>query len=155
MAINYNNGAAGTLKPPILNGIEEINAPETGAKTLQIFARNELDIVTTDVMSFTGPATQFNSSVYWNTTALNGTWIYDDTLSITAVNLNINSSFPIEFNQAIIIQGFTTAEILAFSPAVEGTMVYCNTINQMVYYQVSPITGITLGWYNSTGTIKL
>jgi hypothetical protein len=58
------------------------------------------------------------------------------------------------FNQYIFFTGYTTAEILAFTVDA-GTQAFCSTINQFVFYQVSPITGLVLGWYNSTGSIKL
>jgi len=162
--IIYNNGANGTLKPPILNGITRINNTD-------LTDDFTLDSVTSINILSDGPM-----SLYSNL-GLNAQCVQDlqflsdeninfqsgqnivfnsaDTLVLQSVNTIINSSFPIAINQPIIINGFTTTEILAFSPAVVGSMVFCITINQMVFYQVSPITGTVLGWYNSTGTIKL
>jgi len=47
-----------------------------------------------------------------------------------------------------------TTQILAL-PTFYGMQVFNTTINQMVYFQNSPITGLIAGWYNATGTIKL
>lgn len=167
MAINYiTPSGGGTLSPPILNGIEQINS----STSLAISASN-FSINTTGVTQLFLDDTEFNctnaSFGGTNTFQVNGynTLIIsiNDTASlsspttvITGINLlQFNSNAEIYFDNRIKINGFTTAQILAFvSPAV-GTMVFNNTLNQMFWYQVSPITGLVLGWYNSTGNIKL
>ena len=78
--------------------------------------------------------------------------------STSAVSFNADGGLNFNnislFNQYIFFTGYTTAEILAFTVDA-GTQAFCSTINQFVFYQVSTITGLVLGWYNSTGSIKL
>lgn len=162
MSIIYNNGANGTLKPPILNNIEFIN-PIGDNVNLTIGSINLLKLTSGNVVEINAHGLGFFSPLGYYTIEVsslqelteNYTIIVNDTLNISATNFVLNSNFPIFINNATIIKGFTTTEILNFSPPYEGTMVYCTTIQQMVFYQVSPITGTVLGWYNSTGTIKL
>jgi len=72
--------------------------------------------------------------------------------SITTLNL---IAPLILFSGEIYFQGKTTAQILAIASPQLGSINFNTTLNQLFYYQVSPITGLVLGWYNSTGNIKL
>lgn len=144
MAILFNNGATGTLKPPILNGITNINSPVgenltiSAGPIMSILADN-LEIIGNDTIQITSNLINFSSSGDIGIVTPN-------TLEIDAPNINLNGISKYFY--------YTTAEILLITPVV-GMQVFCSTINQMVFYQVSPITGLVLGWYNSTGTIKL
>lgn len=161
--IIYNNGATGTLKPPILNGIDEINTNDS----IAINAPNVLTFNAVDANINAGSINYITSGLSIQSVNLDqGTGDYVLTVQgtysisvnflmvISAETLNINSSFPIIFNNAIVIGSLTTAEILSLTPQ-EGCQIYNITLQQMFFYQVSPITGTVLGWYNSTGTIKL
>lgn len=134
MSIIYNNGANGTLKPPILNGIEEINNTDS----IVLSAPNDVTINSLNFL-INNVANNFNTVTYF--------------LSASDI-LELNSNNLIKLNTGINFGTLTTIEILALTPSV-GMQIFCSTIQQMVFYQVSPITGTVLGWYNSTGTIKL
>jgi len=125
MAIIYDLNNA--LKPPILNNISNINAP----------LGQELFISSQVLIELTSPDIALNST---------------NVLNITSPEIQLNGL--VGFSNPLKLQELTTVEILALS-ALNGMVVFCSTINQVVFYQVSPITGLVLGWYNSTGTIKL
>jgi len=178
--ISYNPPAAtGTLKPPILDGISNINAPN--GVGISIYAENSQMELQADTGVTLNAGTSLNLSANTGIDLLSAGFlnlnadVIINLISaataniIAATNLNLNGDLTsvigttllsfgsnniISFGNGIQILGFTTAQILALTPS-PGQIVFCATINQMVYYQVSPITGITLGWYNSTGTIKL
>ena len=178
--IIYNNGANGTLKPPILNGIEQINSSngldfnvnaaynvfssymELHSNSNILLSANSAFLQISPLSMLSAEDINLNAVNTLNLNAVNSNISAEnininavDTLNIQSVNMSIAASFPIAINQPITLSGFTTAQILAITPAIEGMQVYCTDIQQMVYYQVSPITGTILGWYNSTGTIKL
>jgi hypothetical protein len=132
--INYDNGARGTLSPPTLNDIEGINSNDS------------LTFNIPNVLNFNAVDTNYNGGSY-NITVQG--------LSINSDIINIESNNSINFNNAIVLPSKTTVEIINSISAIVGTCIFCSTINQLVFYQVSPITGTVLGWYNSTGSIKL
>lgn len=136
MAILFNNGASGTLNPPILNGITNINAPTGG--DLNLLAPNFFRLNSTY-----GSLTVAFLSFICNYVSLSSTNLFD-----------INANTAINLNSAVKIKSYTTAQILALTPNL-GTIVFNSSLNQFFYYQVNPISGVTLGWYNSTGTIQL
>jgi hypothetical protein len=129
MAIIYDLNNA--LKPPILNNITELNAPVGGA--LAISGQNELQINSNDVISINGQSI---------------------TIGGTFVSISSTNNIVLTGSGLLVVQSLTTLEILALTPVV-GMFCFNVNIQQMVFYQFSPITGINIGWYNSTGTIQL
>lgn len=146
MAITYSvPGGTGTLSPPILNGIEEVNTDNNlilnsvGAGTLYFNGFN--------VIQISNVACEFDFLI--------------DSINIEAASgINIQASTTITISAPIVnlslikSVGSTTTGILSITPLV-GMQIFNTTLNQMFWYQVSPITGLVLGWYNSTGNIKL
>lgn len=144
MAIIYslNNTGTGTLSPPILNGIEEVNTDTN----LTLNSNGTGNIYFNGFSQFlvynTSATVDFDVSQY---TIQTGLW----QLNCPVINLN-----GIVAASLLQISPQTTANILLIT-AVEGMQVYNSDEQQMFFYQVSPITGTVLGWYNSTGTILL
>jgi hypothetical protein len=160
MAIIYDNGAQGTLKPPILNNITEINSPLSS--NLELNSSNNLTLNSVDSIIIGGEdvfitgnnSFEILTNNQLNIVAENATILANTNFIIAANTFTINSSNFILINTGINFASLTTTNILLITPII-GMQIFCSTINQMVFYQVSPITGITLGWYNSTGTIQL
>ena len=171
MPINYTTpSGTGTLSPPTLNDIVTINSPAAGSLELSSpniikFNAAEIDINSIGVTEIGGDVniTLQNTSEINLITAVVGIDCSNN-LNILALNkidigadneLNLFSNFTININNAIKIGGSDTASILAIPTPVVGTMIYNTTLDGFFYYQKSPITGLVLGWYNATGTIKL
>jgi hypothetical protein len=177
MAISYTLPAGtGTLSPPILNGITEINAPLL--ESIEISSENDITLSPQGMMTIAGTPISIISSGSMTLEGLGSLLIngfsivqisnlacdFDFQINSinleTASNINIQCSGNLDLNGNTVnlglvkINSLTTANILAIT-AVEGMMVYNSTEQQMFFYQVSPITGTVLGWYNSTGTILL
>jgi hypothetical protein len=128
MAIIYDLNNA--LKPPILDNITNINSP--AGQGLYLLADTDFILQGYGFNQILGGDISINANNILSLEGLNG----------------------IELNAVTKFLGLSTALILALTPQ-NGMQVFCTTINQMVFYQVSPITGLVLGWYNSTGSIKL
>jgi hypothetical protein len=175
----------GTLSPPDLLDIENIYAPTAGNleliadNSITLSPQGDLtggganiNLTSTQTMNLnTDTELNLNSSgdtvIQGLNTFIQGT----DSISVNSplgifVAVANNVSFQgttgvsfqapsILFNGNIYFQGQTTAAILAIVSPYLGTIVFNSTLNQLFYYQVSPITGLVLGWYNSTGNIKL
>jgi hypothetical protein len=165
MAITYSTNTTGTLSPPILNGIEQINSTNTLALSSNDFTINStgLSQITLETAEFNCNSATFggvgtflisNYNVVSLDSNANMSLSGNDTTITGNTTLSLNSNNAIEINNVIKNAGLSTTAILALTPSV-GMQCFCNTINQMVFYQVSPITGLVLGWYNSTGNIKL
>lgn len=176
MAIIYslNNTGTGTLSPPILNGITDINAPLL--ESIEISSENNITLSPQGLMTIGGNPININASSSLDLTGTGGNFningfgsllVYDASLDVDfdveqfliqtglyAVNCPLISLNGIVAAFQLQISPKTTANILAIT-AVEGMQVYNSDEQQMFFYQVSPITGTVLGWYNSTGTILL
>lgn len=157
---NLNNTGTGTLSPPVLDGIKEINAPIgqfliLNGEFTQIFGNNGISINSVnniDINSLSVTLQNPNGSL--QTSINNSIQNYSDYYNLN-VNNDINiMSTNLYLNSKTIFNNLPTAVILTI-PAKIGMQVFCVDIQQMVFYQVSPISGINLGWYNSSGTIQL
>lgn len=128
---NFNNLGTGTLSPPDLNDIVNINSPLI--TSLNFLGDGGLNFVSNEVIVFDS-----FGGVTFNNAGLG----------------SFNFSGKTIFSDVITNYAASTSTILALTPVI-GMQIFCSDINQMVFYQVSPITGLVLGWYNSTGTILL
>lgn len=177
MAINYTTpSGTGTLSPPILNDITQVNAPLL--ESIEISSENDITLSPQGMMTIAGTQISIISSGNFDllgngtggTLNINGfgsLLVYDTSLDVDfdveqfliqtglySVNCPL-ISLNGQVNTGLIKVGSsTTANILAITPE-EGMQVYNSDEQQMFFYQVSPITGTVLGWYNSTGTILL
>jgi hypothetical protein len=136
MAIIFDQNNA--LKPPILNNISEITTLPT-LSNLQIYADSNLSLTA-----------QSNFEIFANGNFAIESQVIDIGGDVSCTFSSQNLIFTSPLKAPIL----TTAQILG-QPSINGSIAFCSTINQMVFYQVSPITGLVLGWYNSTGSIKL
>lgn len=158
MAIIFDQNNA--LKPPILNNITEINSPLTSS--LELNSSNNLTLNSVDSILIGGEdvfidgnnSLEISTNNQLNIIAENVAILGYTNFVIAANTFTINSINFILINTGINFASLTTTDILLITPVI-GMQIFCSTINQMVFYQVSPITGINLGWYNSTGTIQL
>jgi DUF4097 and DUF4098 domain-containing protein YvlB len=146
---NLNNTGTGTLSPPILNGIEQINSDTN----IEVNTNSSLTLnCTSGNIYFNG----FDQFLVYNASATVDfdVLLYAIQTTIFQLNcplINLNGTVAAHLLQ---ILPRTTANILSID-AVEGMQVYNIDEQQMFFYQISPITFTVLGWYNSTGTIQL